>query len=174
MISPGFILERREGGPLLPLARLALIVAAPSRCRGLRGTIRQGAQRPLESSPGDRRELRHVAVSAILARGFPDRQPAGPGALRAPLKIVMKVLTRSTLCILCASTLCIYICALALDLLGRFEPRSRCLEVPGNVSGTVRDVGFIGPLTRCRSGSTGMVATCGGYRLGGARSWPSF
>ena len=34
------------------------------------------------------------------------------------------------------------------------------------MSGIVLDVGFIGPLTRCRSGLTGMVATRGGYRLG--------
>ena len=64
----------------------------------------------------------HPHVDARRARDHPSSQ--APGALRAPLKIVMKVLTRSTLCILCASTLCIYICALALDLLGRFEPRS--------------------------------------------------
>jgi hypothetical protein len=37
----------------------------------------------------------------------------------------------------------------------------------------VRDVGFIGLSTRCRSGWAGMVATRGSYRLGGARSWPS-
>jgi hypothetical protein len=34
-----------------------------------------------------------------------------------------------------------------------------CLEVPGNMSGIAHDVGFVGPLTRCRSGLTGMVAT---------------
>ena len=45
-----------------------------------------------------------------------------------------------------------------------FGLATRCLEVPGNASGIVRDVGFIGPLTRCRSGLTGMVATRGGYR----------
>jgi hypothetical protein len=36
VILPGFTLERREDGPLLQLARLALIVAAPGRCGGLR------------------------------------------------------------------------------------------------------------------------------------------
>jgi len=36
---PGFTLERREDGPLLQLARLALIVAAPGRCVGLRGRL---------------------------------------------------------------------------------------------------------------------------------------
>jgi hypothetical protein len=40
------------------------------------------------------------------------------------------------------------------------------LEVQGNECGTVRDVGFICLLTRCRSGLTGMVATYGGYRPG--------
>ena len=41
-----------------------------------------------------------------------------------------------------------------------------CLEDQANASGIVRDVGFICPLTRCRSGLTGMVATRGGYRRG--------
>jgi hypothetical protein len=40
------------------------------------------------------------------------------------------------------------------------------LEVPGDASGMVRDVGIIGRLTRCRSGLTGMAATRGGYRCG--------
>jgi hypothetical protein len=39
-----------------------------------------------------------------------------------------------------------------------------CLEDQANVYGMMRDVGFIDPLTRCRSGLTGMVATRGGYR----------
>jgi hypothetical protein len=43
---------------------------------------------------------------------------------------------------------------------------TRFLEVPGNTSEIVRDVGFIGSLTRCRSGLTWMVATCGGCRAG--------
>jgi len=34
---PGFILERREDGPLLQFARLALIVAALGRWGGPRG-----------------------------------------------------------------------------------------------------------------------------------------
>ena len=34
VILPGFTLKRREDGPLLQIARLALIVAAPSRCGG--------------------------------------------------------------------------------------------------------------------------------------------
>jgi hypothetical protein len=38
------------------------------------------------------------------------------------------------------------------------------LEDQANAYGIVLDVGFIGPLTRCRSGLTIMVATCGGYR----------
>ena len=37
MILPGFTLERREDGPLLQFARLALIVAVPGRCGGPRG-----------------------------------------------------------------------------------------------------------------------------------------
>ena len=41
-----------------------------------------------------------------------------------------------------------------------------CLEDRGNETGMVRDVGFIGQLTRCRPGLTGMVATRGGYRAG--------
>jgi hypothetical protein len=53
-----------------------------------------------------------------------------------------------------------------------FEPATRCLEVQGDATGMVPDVGFIGLLTRCRSGLTRMVATRGGYRPGCARSWP--
>ena len=49
----------------------------------------------------------------------------------------------------------------------------RCLEVQGDACGIVRDVGIICSLTRCRSRFTGTVATRGGYRPGGARSWPS-
>jgi len=37
VILPGFTLERREDGPLLQSARLALIVAVLSRCGGRRG-----------------------------------------------------------------------------------------------------------------------------------------
>jgi hypothetical protein len=103
VILPGFTLERREDGPLLQLARLALIVAAPGRCGGPRGQLARrprrgpeglsaarGAQAhnvSLEGPPGDRRELRRVRVSVILARRLPlgDGQP-GHGALRAPLK----------------------------------------------------------------------------------------
>jgi len=39
VILPGFTLERREDGPLLQFARLALIVAALSRCGGPRGQV---------------------------------------------------------------------------------------------------------------------------------------
>ena len=46
----------------------------------------------------------------------------------------------------------------------RWGSRITCLEVPGNTSGILRDVGKYMPVTRCRSGLTGMVATCGGYR----------
>jgi len=35
---PGFTLKRRKDGPLLQLARLTLIVGAPGRCGGPRGT----------------------------------------------------------------------------------------------------------------------------------------
>ena len=42
----------------------------------------------------------------------------------------------------------------------------RCLEVPGNASGIVRDVGKYLPVTRCRSGWIGMVATGSGHRPG--------
>jgi hypothetical protein len=38
VIFPGFTLEHRDDGPLLQLARLALIVAALSRCGGPRMT----------------------------------------------------------------------------------------------------------------------------------------
>ncbi len=39
VIFHGSRLDRREDGPLLQLVRLALIVAAPSRCGGPRGRI---------------------------------------------------------------------------------------------------------------------------------------
>jgi hypothetical protein len=44
--------------------------------------------------------------------------------------------------------------------------RIACLEDQVNATGIVRDVGFIGPLTRCLSELTGMVATCADYRRG--------
>lgn len=50
---------------------------------------------------------------------------------------------------------------------------TRCLEDQANTSGVVRDVGIICSLTRCRPGLTGVVATRGGYRSGGTRSWSS-
>jgi hypothetical protein len=43
VILPGFTLECREDGLLLQLARLALIVAAPSLCGGPRGKSRADA-----------------------------------------------------------------------------------------------------------------------------------
>jgi len=71
VVLPGFILERREDGPLLQLARLALIVAALSPCGGPRGRLVRrrrrgpeglraagGAQArnvPREALPGDGR-----------------------------------------------------------------------------------------------------------------------
>jgi hypothetical protein len=45
VILPGFTLERREDGPLLQLVRLALIVAAPSRCGGPRGRLARRRRR---------------------------------------------------------------------------------------------------------------------------------
>ena len=53
--------------------------------------MRQAAPRratfPPQGPPGDRRELRRVRVSVILARRLPrSGPPADPGALRAPLK----------------------------------------------------------------------------------------
>jgi len=86
----------------LQFARLALIVAAPGRCGRPRGWLARrrrrgpkglsaagGAQArnvSLEGSPGDRRELRRVRVSVVLARRLSrERCTAGPGALRAPL-----------------------------------------------------------------------------------------
>ena len=47
-----------------------------------------------------------------------------------------------------------------------FSSRTRCLEDQANASGVVRDVGIVCPLTRCRPGLTGMVATRSGYRRG--------
>lgn len=98
MILPGFTLERREGGPLLQLARLALFVAAPGRCGGLREQLARrrrrgteclraasGAQArnvSLEGSPGDRRELRRARISVILARRLP-RSDGHPGSARS-------------------------------------------------------------------------------------------
>src|SRR5262245_51565684 len=37
----------------------------------------------------------------------------------------------------------------------------------------VRDVHFLGPMTRYQSGQAGAVTTNGGYRRGSARTWPS-
>ncbi len=51
--------------------------------------------------------------------------------------------------------------------------RTRCIEDQANACGIVLDVGFIGLLTRCRSGLTRMVATRGSSRRVSARSWPS-
>jgi len=45
VILPGFTLERREDGPFLQLPRLALIVAAPGRCGGLRGRLARRRRR---------------------------------------------------------------------------------------------------------------------------------
>jgi hypothetical protein len=97
----------------LQLARLALIVAAPSRWSGPRGQFARRRRRGTEClraasgaqaryvSPGgplgDRRELRRVRVSVILARRSPrERLPAGRRAPRA-LEDVEKVLTASGL-----------------------------------------------------------------------------
>ena len=109
MILPGFTLERREDGPLLQVARQALIVAAPGRCGGPRGRLARrrrrgpeglsaagGAQArdiPREGPPCDRQKLRRARVSVILARRLPSAAP-GP-ARRAPraLEDVKKVLT---------------------------------------------------------------------------------
>jgi hypothetical protein len=103
VILPGFTLERREDGPLLQLARLALIVAAPSPCGGPPGKIARrrrrgpeglraagGAQArnvPPRDLPGDRRELRSGPGQRILGAALTKigGQPES-GALRAPLK----------------------------------------------------------------------------------------
>jgi len=45
VILPGFTLERREDGPLLQFARLALIVTAVSRCGGSRGLLARRRRR---------------------------------------------------------------------------------------------------------------------------------
>ena len=95
-------MDRREDGSLLQLARLALIVAAPGRCGGLRGRparrrrrgteclrAASGAQArnvPRNARSVTRRELRRIRDSVILARRYRERRPAGSGALRAPLK----------------------------------------------------------------------------------------
>jgi hypothetical protein len=42
---PGFMLGRWEYGPLLQFARLALVVAAPGRCGGLRGRLARRRRR---------------------------------------------------------------------------------------------------------------------------------
>jgi hypothetical protein len=99
---PGFTLERREDGSLLQLARLALIVAAPGRCGGPGGDdSRADAAVPGRAKSGRRRPGAHRSPrrlpmtgercaaqrSAHRSRGAcRDRRPAGPGALRAPLK----------------------------------------------------------------------------------------
>src|SRR5262249_5812459 len=51
---------------------------------------------PPEGPPGDRPELCRARVRVTLARRLPrERWPAGSGALRAPLKYVEIVITRS-------------------------------------------------------------------------------
>ena len=50
--------------------------------------------------------------------------------------------------------------------LAGFEPAIRCLEGTANVASKVRDVHFLGPLTRYQSGQAGTVTTNGGYRVG--------
>ena len=85
---------------LLQFARLALIVAAPGRCGGLRGRLARrrrrgpeglraagGAQArniPTRGLPGDGRQLRRAPVSASRARHLP-RSAASqrPGAPKA-------------------------------------------------------------------------------------------
>ena len=73
-----------EDGPLLQIARLALTVAAPGRSGGPRGRLARRRRRGTEclraasgaqarnvsreGPAGDRRELRRVRVSVILAR----------------------------------------------------------------------------------------------------------
>ena len=97
---PGFTLERREDGPLLQLARLALIVAALSRCGGPRGQLARrrrrgpeglraagGAQArnvPPEGPPGTGRELRPRLGQGVLRAALTKigGQPA-PGAPKA-------------------------------------------------------------------------------------------
>ena len=82
MILPGFTLERREDGPFLQIAHLALIVATLSRCGEPRGRLVRRRRRGLEGlraaggaqarnvtlngPPGDRRKCPR-RVSAILA-----------------------------------------------------------------------------------------------------------
>jgi len=93
----GFTLERREDGPLLQFARLALVVAALGRCGGPRGRLARRRRRgpeglraasgaqvrnvPPQGPRGDRPELRRVRVSVILARRQP-RDDSQPGPAR--------------------------------------------------------------------------------------------
>jgi hypothetical protein len=108
VILVGFTLERREDSPLLQLAGVALIVAAPRRCGGPRGQLARrgrrgpeglraagGAQaRSPEGPAGDRRELRRARLSAVLAQCDPEA--AAGRARRAPRAldyIVKKILT---------------------------------------------------------------------------------
>ena len=98
-----FTLERREDGSLLQLARLALIVAALSRCGGPRGQVARrrrrgpeglraasGAQArngPPRGLPDVGRKLR-LAPGQLSLRATLTKIAASPrpGALRAPLK----------------------------------------------------------------------------------------
>jgi hypothetical protein len=57
--------------------------------------------------------------------------------------------------------------------LAGFEPATRCLEGTANVARMMRDVHFLGLMTRYQPGQAGAVATNGGYRVGSARTWPS-
>lgn len=84
IILPASRWSGREDGPLLQFARLALIVAALSRCGGPRGQV-AGAQRFPRCLPSDGRELRRARVQRILRTALAKigGQPV-PGALRAP------------------------------------------------------------------------------------------
>jgi hypothetical protein len=92
VILPGFTLERREDGSLLQLARLALIVAAPGRCGGLRGRFARrrrrgpeglraagGARRAPFSPQGPRRTGKSCAASGLASSS--SSRGAYPGAV---------------------------------------------------------------------------------------------
>jgi len=50
--------------------------------------------------------------------------------------------------------------------LAGFEPATGCLEGTANMASTVRDVHFLGPMTRYQSGQAEAVTTNDGYRVG--------
>ena len=83
VIFRGFMLVRREDGPLLQLARLALIVAALDRCGGPRGGL---ARRRRRGPSGPKSGRRRPGASRFpdLTQSNARRAPARAGSPPCP------------------------------------------------------------------------------------------